>query len=207
MREAALPELRADLRIIADLVAPRARVLDIGCGDGALLAHLAVEKGVDARGIELDMAGVAAAVARGAAVIQGDADRDLETYPDGAFDYAILSQTIQATHRPAEVLRQLVRISRRAIVSLPNFGYWRTRLSLLTRGRMPVTRNLPAAWFETPNIHLCTIQDFEDLCRMAGHHIDRSIYVRNEKVLDPSIMPNLFAQQAVFVVRGNRHSI
>ncbi|MBX9814771.1 MAG: methionine biosynthesis protein MetW, partial [Sphingomonas sp.] len=144
--------LRPDLAIIAANVAPGARVLDVGCGDGALMAALRDTHGVDARGLELDAGNVAAAVARGLAVVQGDADRDLPAYPDASFDYAILSQTLQTTRAPDRVLAELLRIGRRAFISFPNFAHWRVRLSLLTTGRMPVTRLLPERWYDTPNI-------------------------------------------------------
>ena len=145
--------LRIDLKLIADMVEPSSRLLDVGCGDGSLLEYLSHEKGVDGRGIELSMDGVNACVSRGLSVIQGDADTDLFNYPDHAFDFVILAQTLQATRAPKEVLENLLRIGRRAIVSLPNFGYWRVRLSLALQGRMPHTKTLPHNWYDTPNIH------------------------------------------------------
>ena len=149
-----MKQLRPDLAIIAANVAPGARVLDIGCGDGALMAALRDGKQVDARGMELDPHGVAECVARGLSVMQGDADTDLADYPDAAFDYAILSQTLQTTKRPDQVLDELLRVGRKAFVSFPNFAHWKVRLSLLWNGRMPVTRLLPIAWYETPNIQI-----------------------------------------------------
>ena len=146
--------LRPDLAVIAGLIAPDTRVLDVGCGDGALLAALRADKRVDGRGIELSAANVAAAVARGLSVVQGDAGADLADYPADAFDVAILSNTLQAMAAPAEVLAELLRIARAAVVSFPNFGHWQVRLSLLLRGRMPMTTALPVAWCATPNIHL-----------------------------------------------------
>src|SRR3954467_6548456 len=147
--------MRLDLRLIATMIPHGARVLDIGCGDGALLAHLTAEKGADARGIEIDMAAVTQAVAAGQAVIHGDADADLAFYPDGAFDYVVLSRTLQAVERPREVLRQMLRIGRHAIVSFPNFGHWQLRWKLLTTGRMPDNETWDRKWYETPNIHPC----------------------------------------------------
>src|SRR5437868_10616758 len=167
--------LRRALRLIAEVIEPESRVLDIGCGDGALLAYLAREKGVDARGMELSQSGVNACVRHGLSVIQGDADHDLDAFPAGAFDVAVLSQTLQATRRPRHVVEELVRIGKRAIVSFPNFGFWRIRLGLLWRGRMPVSELLNNSWYDTPNIHLCTIRDFVVLCDALGTKIERSI--------------------------------
>src|SRR6266446_5190907 len=149
----AVGDLRRDLRLIAEMIEPGSRVLDIGCGDGALLAYLARAQAVDSRGIELSQSGVNACVRHGLSVIQGDADRDLDAFPKGAFEFVVLSQTLQATRRPRHVVETLVRIGKRAIVSFPNFGFWRIRLSLLRRGRMPVSHLLNNPWYETPNIH------------------------------------------------------
>ena len=199
-------ELRSDLRLIAEMIAPGSRVLDIGCGDGALLAYLAREKGVDARGIELSQSGVNAGVRHGLSVIQGDADRDLEAFPDGAFDVVVLSQTLQATRQPRLVLEELLRIGKRAIVSFPNFGFWRIRLSLFFRGRMPVTELLHNSWYDTPNIHLCTIRDFVVLCDAIGTRIERSLTLDRHGrpfALDPrGTLANLLAEQGVFVLSG-----
>lgn len=169
-----LPPIRADHQLVFDMVREGTRVLDVGCGDGVLLHHLAERKGVDARGIELSREGVAACVGRGLAVIQGDADTDLSDYPDDCFDYVILSQTIQATRRPRAVLEQMLRIGRNAIVSFPNFGHWRIRQHLMFHGRMPVTDNLPFSWYDTPNIHFCTIRDFVALAEEIHARIVRA---------------------------------
>lgn len=206
--QAPADRLRRDLRVIADMIEPAARVLDIGCGDGALLGHLVSEKGADARGVELSQSGVNACVGRGLSVIQGDADRDLDAYPKGAFDTVVLSQTLQATRNPRRVLETLVRIGERAIVSFPNFGYWRVRLSLLTRGRMPVTPLLDHQWYDSPNIHLCTIRDFVALCGEMGIRIEKSVTLDrygHPYALDPrGSLANLLAEQGVFVLsRGN----
>jgi methionine biosynthesis protein MetW len=200
--------LRQDLRLIADMIEPGARVLDIGCGDGALLAYLARRKGVDGRGIELSQSGVNACVGHGLSVIQGDADRDLDAYPSGAFDVVVLSQTLQATREPRRVIEALLRIGRRAIVSFPNFGFWRVRLKLLTSGRMPVSELLPNPWYETPNIHLCTICDFETLCRDIGVTVEQSVAL--DRLGHPlgfaarGRLANLLAEQGMFVLSGRR---
>ena len=192
--------LRPDLAIIAANVAPGARVLDVGCGDGALMAALRAERQVDARGLELDPANVAAAVARGLSVIQGDADTDLADYPADAFDYAILSQTLQTTRRPDQVLDQLLRIGRKAFVSFPNFAHWRVRLSLLWGGRMPVTRLLPLKWYETPNIHHTTIDDFRAYVRERGLTVDGAWFLSGDK-LTSAAAANFRAEHAVFLLR------
>src|SRR5437868_5341020 len=198
--------LRRDLRLIAEMIEPESRVLDIGYGDGALLAYLAREKGVDARGMELSQSGVNACVRHGLSVIQGDADHDLDAFPAGAFDVAVLSQTLQATRRPRHVVEELVRIGKRAIVSFPNFGFWRIRLGLLWRGRMPVSELLNNSWYDTPNIHLCTIRDFVVLCDALGTKIERSITLDRHGrpfSLDPrGGLANLLAEQGVFVLSG-----
>ena len=189
---------RVDHLLIAEMVKAGSRVLDVGCGDGALLQLLADTKNVDGRGIEVSRERVNACVARGLSVIQGDADRDLVDYPDAAFDYAILSLTIQATRHPKTVLENLLRIGRRAIVSFPNFGHWRMRWHLLTQGTMPVTPSLPAAWYETPNIHLCTIRDFLQFCAVAGIAIDslgRASPIRSYR------WANLCGEQGLFLLR------
>lgn len=192
--------LRPDLAIIAANVAPGSRVLDVGCGDGALMAALQSEKQVDARGLELDPANVAAAVGRGLSVIQGDADTDLVDYPADAFDYAILSQTLQTTRRPDQVLEQLLRIGRKAFVSFPNFAHWRVRLSLLWGGRMPVTRLLPLEWYETPNIHHVTVDDFRAFVRERGLTVDGAWFLSGDK-LTSAAAANFRAEHAVFLLR------
>ncbi len=196
-------QLRPDLAAIAALILPGSRVLDVGCEDGALLEHLQHERGVIARGIELSQKGVNACVARGLSVVQGDADRDLSNYPDRSFDTVILSQTLQATRKPAPVLENLVRIGKRALVSIPNFGHWRVRLSLAVGGRMPNTAALPNPWYNTPNIHLCTLKDFRMLCEEVGVTIERSIALdaegRSMRLPHPALA-NLLAHQALFVL-------
>ena len=204
LRTMAADPSRVDLKIIAGFVTPGARVLDIGCGDGALLMQLSEEKNVDARGIELSQKGVNEAVASGLSVIQGDADSDLATYPDKAFDFAILSQTIQATHNPRIVLEELLRIGEKAIVSFPNFGHWRIRAQFFLAGRMPVNKNLPYSWYDTPNIHFFTIRDFIELVDEVGATIEDSIALHGQgRKIGPTVSRqiwNLFGEQAVFVL-------
>jgi methionine biosynthesis protein MetW len=204
--------LRPDLAAIADMIRHGSRVLDVGCGDGALLEHLVRTKDVDGRGIELSQANVNACVARGLAVVQGDADTDLVDYPAQAFDAVILSQTIQATEKPRAVLNHLLRIGRRTAVSLPNFGYWKVRLSLLTGGRMPRTSALDYSWSETPNIHLCTLADFVDLTAQSGASIVEAHALNDkggaarmnpDKLTSGYLGPNLFAQGAIFLLKKN----
>lgn len=196
---------RLDLMLVADMVEHGSRVLDVGCGDGALLHLLAQTRGVDARGIEISRAGVSECVAKGLSVIQGDADTDLADYPDDAFDYVILSQTIQATRNPRQVLEHMLRIGRRAIVSFPNFGHWRIRGQLVFKGRMPMTDNLPDQWYDTPNIHFCTIRDFVELCRELGAGMERAVALDSwgnpVRVNAPWWFWNLFGQQAVFLLK------
>ena len=172
--------LRPDLAAIAAHVAPASRVLDIGCGDGALMLALR-EKGCDVRGVEIDGACVERCVSQGLSVVQGDADRDLADYPDKGFDYAILSQTLQTASRPDRMLDQLLRVGTRAFVSFPNFAHWRTRTALLLHGRMPVTRSIPVSWYETQNIHHVTIKDFRELAREKGARIERDWYFAGER--------------------------
>jgi len=202
-RGAAPPhELREDLRLVASMIAAGARLLDVGCGDGELLSHLVHYKDVDGRGMELSQSGVNACVRHGLSVIQGDADNDLDAYPLGAFDYVVLSQTLPATRNPRKVMQNLVRIARHAIVSFPNFGHWRIRLDLLLRGRMPMTELLSAPWYDTPNIHFCTIRDFLALCAEDGITVERSVTLDRlgrPFSLDPAgTLANLLAAQAVF---------
>lgn len=203
------PELRSadtarvDLLLIAEMIAPGSRVLDIGCGDGALLRILSDKHGVDGRGIELSQAGVNQCVAQGLSVIQGDADTDLAYYPDMAFDYAILSRTIQATRNPRHVLEQLLRIGKRVVVSFPNFGHWRVRAQLMFGGHMPRTDTLPETWYNTPNIHLCTIKDFLGLCEDMGAKVERVVALNangTKLVSMPLSAQNLFGEQAVFLL-------
>jgi methionine biosynthesis protein MetW len=197
--------IRVDLQLISDMIEPHSRVLDVGCGDGTLLDYLVHFRHVDGRGIELSTEGVKTSISAGLSVIQGDADTDLKDYPDDVFDYVVLSQTLQAMVQPRVVLENMLRISKHAIVSFPNFAHWRARLSLGVLGMMPVSKTLPHEWYETPNIHLCTIRDFVALCR------DLDIVIESQKILDSDgrirsvsstlFSANLFGEQAVFLLR------
>ena len=193
-------DLRPDLAVIAAHIEPGTRVLDVGCGDGALMAAL-LGRGCDVRGIEIDGALVETCVARGLSVVQGDADRDLVDYPDHGFDYAVLSQTLQTAERPDLMLSELVRAGRRAFVSFPNFAYWRMRWALLRYGRMPVTRHLPVSWYATQNIHHVTVHDFEALARELGLAIERRWFFTDARELGPG-GANWRAEFAVFEVSG-----
>src|SRR6202008_2865487 len=199
---------RVDLLLVADMVAPGSKVLDIGAGDGELLRILGEQRGVAGRGIELSREGVNECVAKGLAVIQGDADTDLADYPDDAFDYVILSQTLQATRQPRVVLEHMLRIGRHGIVSFPNFGHWGIRLQVAVLGHMPRTDNLPYAWYETPNIHFCSIKDFRELCHAAGAKMEQAVALNawggRMRVKMPWWFWNLFGEQAVFLLSRRR---
>lgn len=200
-----MSELRPDLAAIAEMIPEGVRVLDVGCGDGALLEHLQRTKRVDGRGIELSQVNVNACVARGLSVVQGDADTDLAEYPSHVFDVVILSQTIQATRSPSKVLANLLRIGRHTIVSFPNFGHWKVRLDLFVNGKMPRTRTLDHSWHDTPNIHLCTIADFVTLARNSGAIIERALALGEAGATHPmrpdAWGPNIFAEGAIFLLR------
>ncbi len=197
--------MRLDLRLIAEMIAPGTRVLDIGSGDGTLIDHLYRTKGCDARGIEIDMAEVTRSVVHGLPVMHGDADSDLAQYPDGAFDYVVLSRTLQAVERPRQVLAQMLRIGTRALVSFPNFGHWLVRWQLLWSGRMPMTSVWARPWHETPNIHPCTIRDFFVLCAEEGYVVEKWLAVDEAGQRSPhrrsAALANLFGEQALFQLR------
>jgi methionine biosynthesis protein MetW len=189
---------RSDYAIIGEIVEPGAKVLDLGCGEGELLEWLAANKGVEARGVEISGTKVQRAIARGVSVYQGNIDEGLADYPDGAFDYVILSQTLQETRHPLTVLREMLRVGRRAIVAFPNFGHWRMRLSMLTRGQMPKTKLFPYEWYDSPNIHFLTVEDFENLAAQQGWTIERRYFLSGRR--KGTILPNLMAEIAVYLI-------
>lgn len=196
-------DIRVDLLEIARLIEPGSTVLDVGCGDGSLLDYLVREKQVDGRGIELSPEGVNKSIAKGLSVIQGNAEKDINYYPDQCFDYVILSQTLQAMKRPDEMLKQLLRVGRKAVVSFPNFGHWRVRLSLAVYATMPVNKTLDYPWYSTPNIHFCTIRDFVNLCDQLDIHVEYSMAINAKGYRMPFhnlFLANLMATQGMYVI-------
>ena len=189
---------RSDYAIISELVEPNSKVLDLGCGDGELLQWLAINKSVKGRGVEIASARAQKAIARGVSVYQGDVEQCMSDYPDQAFDYVILSQTLQETRQPLKVLQDILRVGRRAIVAFPNFGHWRVRLAHLASGRAPKTRLFPHNWYDSPNIHFLTIDDFEDLVREQGWVVERRLFLAGRRAVN--ILPNLLAEVAVFLI-------
>ena len=189
---------RSDYAIIGDIVSPGARVLDLGCGEGELLHWLAANKNVDARGGEIAGDKVRRAIARGVSVFQGDIDEGLTDYPDHAFDYVILSQTLQESRQPRRLLREMLRVGRRGIVAFPNFGHWRVRLSMLASGRSPRTKLFPYEWYDSPNIHFLTVKDFESLAALEGFTVERRYFLAGHRKV--ALLPNLLTEVAVFLV-------
>lgn len=189
---------RGDYAIIGEIVKPGARVLDLGCGEAELLAWLVDNKQVEARGVEISASKVRKAISRGVSAYQGDIDEGLADYPDQAFDYVILSQTLQETRAPVKVLREMLRVGKQAIVAFPNFGHWRVRLSMLFSGQAPRTPLFPYKWYESPNIHFLTVKDFEELANEQGFQIERRYFLSGSSRI--SALPNLMAEVAVFVI-------
>ena len=200
-------QIRYDLEIIAGLIKSNSKVLDIGCGDGELLQFLIRTKNIDGRGLEISQTQVSKALLRGLSVIHGNAENDLTIYPNRSFDYAVLSQTIQAMHRPKEILDEMLRIAEFAVVSIPNFAHFRNRFHLLFKGTMPVNKTIPFEWYETPNIHFCSIKDFEKLCVDSGFKIERKIFLTSKyrfiNCLKKSFIANLFAEFGIFLISKN----
>ena len=197
--------LRKDLNLIANLIDDNSKIIDIGCGNGELLDFLNKNKNAKIQGLEIDQKKVNKCVAKGLSVIQGDADKDLSLYPEKSFEYVILSQTIQATLEPKKILYELTRIGEKVIVSIPNFGFWKVRLDLLFKGKMPITRKLNSTWFDTDNIHLCTILDFLELCDQLNLTVKQTVTITSKKqkkfIGKPSIKENIFAEEAIFLIQ------
>ena len=191
-----------DYDVVAELVTPKSKVLDLGCGSGELLERLVLERQVRGRGLDIDPELVIRCVQKGLAVVQGNLDEGLAQYGDESFDWVVLNQTLQVTHRPALVLREMLRVGKTAIVSFPNFGHWRVRGQLLATGRMPISRTLPFPWYSTPNIHLLTIRDFRRLCKQVGGRIIKEIYRSSGRRRRTGFFPNLLSEEAICVVTG-----
>ena len=198
--------LRRDLELIADWIRPGSHVLDLGCGDGTLLAHLAEHKQTTGYGLEIDPANIARCIARGVDVIQTDLDRGLPEFESDGFDYVVMTQSLQALHFPERILEEMLRIGREAIASFPNMGHWKCRWQIAFCGHMPVTRALPHRWYNTPNIHLCTVHDFERLCGERGYRVlERAAVDRHHRRTPATrVMPNLFGESAVYRFRRDR---
>jgi len=200
-------EIRYDLEIISQLIKPNSKALDIGCGNGELLEFLKKNKNVDGRGLEISQAQVSKALMNGLSVIQGNAEEDLTFYPNRSFDYAILSQTIQATHDPKKILEEMLRIAEFAIISLPNFAHFKNRLHLLFKGSMPVSETIPYQWYDTPNIHFCSIKDFEQLCGSLNFKVEKKVFLTAKHKLISFFgherIANLFAEYGIFLITKN----
>jgi len=196
--------MKQEFKIIADLIEKKTRVLDVGCGDGTLMEFLQNNKEIDIRGIEISKNNVQKCITKGLTVIEGDAEKDLSQFPDGSFDFVILSQTLQAFLNPEEVISELLRVGKKAIVTIPNFGYWKVRLHLLIKGTMPITRTLPDEWYNTPNLHMCTIQDFFSFCENRKINLYKSIALQNfksSKITNSNLtLKNLTAVLGIFLI-------
>ena len=196
--------MKKEFEIIANLIEKSTRVLDVGCGDGTLMQFLKNNKKIDIRGIEISKNNVQKCVEKGLTVIEGDAEKDLVQFPDGSFDFVILSQTLQAFLNPEIVINELLRVGKKAIVTIPNFGYWKVRLHLLTKGTMPITKNLPDEWYNTPNLHMCTIKDFYKFCDDRDIKLDKALALHNEKISSINEanlnIKNLSAELGIFLI-------
>ena len=196
--------MKQEFQIIANLIKKNTRVLDVGCGDGTLMEFLKQNKAIDVRGIEISKDNVQKCFSKGLTVIEGDAEKDLTQFPDGSFDYVILSQTLQAFLNPEIVIQELLRIGKKAIVTIPNFGFWRVRIHLLIKGTMPITKNLPEEWYNTPNLHMCTIKDFYNFCEVRNINLDTSLSLHDEKISTINKfnlnIKNFSAQLGIFLI-------
>ena len=201
--------MKQEFKIIANLVEKNTRVLDVGCGDGTLMEFLKNNKKIDIRGIEILKKNVQKCVGKGLTVIEGDAEKDLIQFPDSSFDFVILSQTLQAFLNPEIVIHELLRVGKKAIVTVPNFGFWKVRLHLLTKGTMPITKNLPDEWYNTPNIHMCSIKDFFNFCNYRKIKLDKSLALHNEKISSINNInlniKNLSAELGIFLIEKNEN--
>jgi len=197
-------KMKNEFKIIANLLPAKSRVLDVGCGDGTLIEALINQKEIDARGVELEENKVKQCISKGLFVIQGNAETELNQFPDKAFDFVVLSQTLQAFYQPENVLDELLRIGKKVIISIPNFGYWQVRASLLFFGKMPVTKSLPDFWYNTPNLHMCSIKDFYQFCKKKKIKMDRIVGINNEKTSDINRinleMKNLLSEVGIFLI-------
>jgi methionine biosynthesis protein MetW len=198
--------MKQEFKIISDLVEKNTRVLDVGCGDGILMEYLKYNKEIDIRGIEISKDNVQKCLSKGLTVIEGDAEKDLLQFPDSSFDFVILSQTLQAFLNPEIVIKELLRVGKKAIVTIPNFGFWKVRLHLLIKGTMPITKNLPDEWYNTPNLHMCTIKDFYNFCENRKIKLDKSLALHNEKISSINKLnlntKNLSAELGIFLIES-----
>ena len=198
--------MKQEFKIISDLIEKNTRVLDVGCGDGILMEYLKYNKEIDIRGIEISKDNVQKCLSKGLTVIEGDAEKDLLQFPDSSFDFVILSQTLQAFLNPEIVIKELLRVGKKAIVTIPNFGFWKVRLHLLIKGTMPITKNLPDEWYNTPNLHMCTIKDFYNFCENRKIKLDKSLALHNEKISSINKLnlniKNLSAELGIFLIEN-----
>mgnify|MGYP000435449661 FL=1 len=198
--------MKQEFKIISNLIEKKTRVLDVGCGDGILMEYLKYNKEIDVRGIEISKDNVQKCLSKGLTVIEGDAEKDLLQFPDGSFDFVILSQTLQAFLNPEIVIKELLRVGKKAIVTIPNFGFWKVRLHLLIKGTMPITKNLPDEWYNTPNLHMCTIKDFYNFCENRKIKLDKSSALHNEKISSINKLnlniKNLSAELGIFLIES-----
>ena len=196
--------MKLEFKIIANLIEKNTRILDVGCGDGTLMEFLKDNNKIDIRGIEISKGNVQKCIGKGLTVIEGDAEKDLSQFPDGSFDFVILSQTLQAFLNPEKVISELLRVGKKAIVTIPNFGYWKVRLHLLTKGTMPITRTLPDEWYNTPNLHMCSIKDFFNFCEDRKINLYKSIALQNLKSSEITksnlTLKNLSAVLGIFLI-------
>jgi methionine biosynthesis protein MetW len=196
--------MKKEFQIISELIENNKRVLDVGCGDGTLMKHLKDNKNIDTRGLEISKNNVQLCISKGLSVIEGNAERDLQQFPNLSFDYAILSQTLQAFYNPEKVIDDLLRVANKAIVTIPNFGFWKVRLHLFFQGTMPVTKHLPNEWYNTPNIHMCTIKDFVNFCTQKKINLFKSLALHEEKVSDINNknlnIKNLLSELGIFLI-------